>query len=411
MPQQAAHQAEDPSGSSGGESVAFRARLAGVLFLSGIFFFNFLARFVWSPLLVSIEADLGIRHTQAGSLFLMVAGGYVAGLTLSGHLSARVSHQATVVISSLACAAALTASMLAPSLGALRLALVAIGLTTGLYLPSGIASLTYRLAPRDFSKAFSFHEMAPSLGFIAGPLLAEALLGTGTWRATLVPVAAGILVLGLLYARRPWTGGYRGEPLSLASIRSVAALSAFWCMVVPFMLGIAANVAVFSMLPLYLQTERGLDQTLVNYLLSASRVAAMLSPFATGWAAARFGARPVVSATLLVCGAATLLLGVLPTGWIWVPLFLQPPLSTAFFPPAFSILTRIVPAGRRNLIIALMMPMGMLVGAGVIPTVIGAFGDAGRFHTAFTLAGALTMASTLLLWRVRLPGNREADGL
>ena len=29
--------------------------------------FNFLARFIWGPLLVPIEVDLGISHTGAGS--------------------------------------------------------------------------------------------------------------------------------------------------------------------------------------------------------------------------------------------------------------------------------------------------------------------------------------------------------
>jgi NNP family nitrate/nitrite transporter-like MFS transporter len=400
------HQGETGGGAESAVS-GFGARLTGVLFLSGIFFLNFLARFIWSPLLVSIEADLGICHTQAGSLFLMVTAGYIAGLMLSGHLSARTSHQKTVVISCVACALALAAAMLAPTLALLCLALVGLGLTTGIYLPSGIASLTYRLAPRDFSKAFSFHEMAPSLGFIAGPLLAEAFLGFGSWRATLAPVAVGILILGLAYGRRPWTGTYRGEPLSLVNIRSVVALSAFWYMTVPFMLGIGANVAIFSMLPLYLQVERGLDQTFAHYLLSASRVAAMLSPFATGWAAARFGARIVVAVNLLLTGVATLLLGIVPTAWLWLPLFLQPLLATAFFPPAFSILTRMVPPELRNLVIALMMPMGMLIGAGIMPTAIGAFGDAGRFHAGFTLAGVLMVAGTGLLARVRLPANPE----
>jgi hypothetical protein len=80
-------------------------------------------------------------------------------------------------------------------------------------------------------------------------------------------------------------------------------------------------------------------------------------------------------------------------------------LSTAFFPPAYAILTGIVPSSYRNLIVALIMPAGMLLGVGALPTMIGAFGDAGMFHAGFTLTGLLVTASTALLWFMRLPEN------
>jgi len=42
---------------------------------------------------------------------------------------------------------------------------------------------------------------------------------------------------------------------------------------------------------------------------------------------------------------------------------------------------------------------------GALPTMIGAFGDAGMFHAGFTLTGLLVTASTALLWFIRLPEN------
>ena len=151
--------------------VPFRDRLTPILILAGTFLFNFLARFIWGPLLPSVEQDLGIRHTEAGSLFLMITIGYFIGLFVSGYLSARFNHHKTVVISCFSCGLALLAAMIAPSLTYLIVALIGIGLTAGLYLPSGIASMTYRLDPKDFGKAFSFHEISPSFAFIVGPLL------------------------------------------------------------------------------------------------------------------------------------------------------------------------------------------------------------------------------------------------
>ena len=385
--------------------VPFRDRLTPILILVGIFLFNFLARFIWGPLLPNIEEDLGIRHTEAGSLFLMITIGYFIGLFVSGYLSAWFNHHKTIVISCFSCGLALLAAMIASSLTYLVVVLIGIGLTAGLYLPSGIASMTYRLDPKDFGKAFSFHEISPSLGFIVGPLLAEVLLGWGSWRGVLWPAALGLFAFGLFNCFRSSTGDYRGKPPTVKNLQYVASNPAFWMMLILFILGVGANPGVYSMLPLYLQAERGMDQTFTNFILSASRIAAMFSPFVAGWATHRFGARPVLAVDIFLTGIATVLLGLALNTWLWLPLFLQPMLSTAFFPPAYAILTGIVPSSYRNLIVALIMPAGMLLGAGALPTMIGAFGDAGMFHAGFTLTGLLVTASTVLLWFIRLPEN------
>jgi len=258
-----------------GNVVPFRDRLTPILILSAIFFFNFLARFIWGPLLPNIEEDLGVRHTGAGSLLLMITIGYFIGLFVSGYLSARFNHHKTVVISCFSCGLALLAAIIVSSLTYLVIVLIVIGVTAGLYLPSGIASMTYRLDPKDFGKAFSFHEIAPSLGFIVGPLLAEALLGWGSWRVVLWPAALGLFALGLFNSFRPSTGDYRGEPPTLKNLQYVASNPAFWMMLILFILGVGANPGVYSMLPLYLQAERGMDQTFTNFTLSASRIAAI----------------------------------------------------------------------------------------------------------------------------------------
>lgn len=381
----------------------FRQRLTGVLLLTAIFFLNLLARFIWSPLLVDIEHDFALKHTQAGSLFLMISLGYFAGLLSSGHISARLGHHRTVLVSCLSCAAAVVGAMFAPSSLFLAGAMAVIGLTAGFYLPTGIALLTYRLAPGDFGKAFGCHEMAPSLAFITGPLLVEALRQTTGWRGVLIPVAAALVVVGVLHHRRPYSGEYRGEPLSAPNMRFVAAQRAYWLMLIPFIFGVGTNVGVFSVLPLYLIAERGMDQTLVNMLLSASRCGALFTVIIAGWTLTRISARTVV--VVIFAGAClfTALLGVLPTRLLWLPIFVQPLFATAFFPAAFSILSQLFSPRYRNLATALITPVAMVVGAGLIPTMISAFGDAGRFHTGFVITGAAGIVCTAFLILIRLP--------
>ena len=71
----------------------------------------------------------------------------------------------------------------------------------------------------------------------------------------------------------------------------------------------------------------------------------------------------------------------------------------------FALLSAITPARYRNLIIALIMPVGMLLGSGVLPTMIGAFGDAGMFDLGFILIGGLVGVSTFLIFFLQVPAR------
>jgi NNP family nitrate/nitrite transporter-like MFS transporter len=384
------------------EKRPFRARFTVIATLAALFFFNFLARFIWGPLLPSIESDLGISHTGAGALFLFIATGYFFGVLASGFLSSKFDHQKTITLSSLSCGLALIAASTGTSLAFLRLVFVLIGITAGFYLPSGIASLTYGLAPRDFGKAFSIHEISPSLGFIAAPLLAEAVMSWGSWRGVVWPIAAGLIATGIYYAVKRPTGDFKGDPPTWSNMRRVLSQSAFWLMLVVFALAVAANVGVFSMIPLYLQAEKGMGQSWTHFIMSASRTTAMASPLIAGWLCARYRPRAVMAAVTLMSGITTALIGLAADHWLWVPILLQPVFAAAFFPPAFAVLMGFVEEGLRNLVIALIMPFAMLMGGGAFPTFLGAFGDRGIFFVGFALTGTLVVASISLIFFIRI---------
>ena len=61
-----------------------------------------------------------------------------------------------------------------------------------------------------------------------------------------------------------------------------------------------------------------------------------------------------------------------------------------------------VPSEFRNLIIVLIMPVAMILGGGVLPTMIGAFGDVHSFYIGFILIGCLVTGSTALLFVVQI---------
>ena len=67
----------------------FRTALPWTGFVALLFLLNYMSRSTLTPLLVSIEEDLGIGHAQATSLLLMQSAGFSTALAASGFLLSR----------------------------------------------------------------------------------------------------------------------------------------------------------------------------------------------------------------------------------------------------------------------------------------------------------------------------------
>jgi MFS family permease len=149
---------------------AFWPQVGPVVFLTAIFLINFIARIILSPLLPTIEKELGISHGQAGSFFFLISAGYVIGLIGSGFLASRLSHRITIVISTAGVGLALLAISVVSGLGPMQLGLFSLGFASGLYIASAIATITSLIERPHWGKAIAIHELAPNLSFLQGPL-------------------------------------------------------------------------------------------------------------------------------------------------------------------------------------------------------------------------------------------------
>jgi NNP family nitrate/nitrite transporter-like MFS transporter len=385
----------------------FLASLPLIGALTGIFFLNFLSRFIFSPLLVLLEKDLNISHAEAGAFFFYITLGYFAGLAASGFVSSRVSHGSTIVISCLASGVALAVTAFGRNIPAVQIGLIILGAGTGLYLPSGISTLTSALSPRHWGKAFSIHEIAPTFAFVAGPLIAQALTVHYSWRFVLLTISLFIFFAGIAAWRWIPRTSDRGEAPNPKNIAKIASMPTFWGMVAVFSLGIGMNVGLYAMLSLFLQTERALPPDTANFLLSLSRLAALGSPFLGGWASDRFGPKPALFVIMIASGTATLFLGLSGGYWTIPFLFLQPILAVCFFPPAFAVLMHIVEPNLRNIIVSLVIPPAMLLGGGAVPTLIGYFGDRGHFDWGISMIGILVLSGVFLVCRIQMRSGAD----
>src|SRR4030042_1257523 len=156
-----------PATESAEADLAFRSRIGPILLLASIFFLNFIGRIIIAPLLPAIEAELSISHVQAGTPFLITTAGYFLAILGSGLLSSRMTHRNTIIFSAFAGALALVGVSMSHSLLSLRGSLFFLGLATGFYLPSGIATLTSLIPATHWGKGLAIHELAHNLGLLS----------------------------------------------------------------------------------------------------------------------------------------------------------------------------------------------------------------------------------------------------
>ncbi|MBI4536820.1 MAG: MFS transporter [candidate division NC10 bacterium] len=369
-----------------------------VLFVTAIFYLNFAARVILAPLLPVVETELSIGHGTAGSLFFFIQIGYAAGLMASGLVALRLTYRRTIAVSSLFVGAALLVTSQAESLVGLRLGLLGIGTAAGLYLPAGIATVTDLTEERHWGKALALHEIAPNLGFITAPLVAEFALKLVSWRGALALLGVCSLLVGVAFGLWGRGGERRGEAPRPDILGRMLAGPSVWVAGLLFSVGIGGGMGIFTMLTLFMVSDLGLSRGWANALTSLSRTLAVPMLLVAGWLTDRLGPRRALAVGLSITGAATLSLGMIrhPVGTP-VLVLLQAATAVFFFPPGFALVSASLPLELRALGISLATTMGSLLGGGAVPSAIGFAAEMHSFGLGFVLMGLLTLASPLLL--------------
>ena len=375
---------------------AFRAQLAPILLIASIFLLNFTSRIIVSPLLPTIEENLGFSHGDAGSLFLYLSFGYFISLLGSGYISSRITHKKTITASAIAVGTAISLISVSKSLFAMRFCVFLLGISAGTYLPSGITTITSLVNPRQWGKAVAIHELAPNLSFLLTPLLVEMLLYWFVWSNIFFLVGIGSIIMGFAFSHFGKGGNFLGKAPNFSSIRPILNVPAFWILIFLFGLAIASTLGIYNMLPLYLVAEHEVSREWANSLISISRISTLGMALLAGWATDRFGPKPIMIGVFLITGILTLLLGIVTTHWIGIVVFFQPMLAVCFYPAGFAALSLISTNENRNVAISLTIPIAFVIGGGAVPALIGIMADKGYFAWGISLSGALIMAGFFL---------------
>ncbi len=372
----------------------FNKAIPPLLALTGIFFLNFLTRIILSPFLIFILEDFELTKAQAGQLFLLLSLGYSIALLGSTFVSSRISHARVVIISALGIGFCLFLAALSPNILWLRLTLLGAGLFGGLYFPSGFSLMTSMVHPGHWGKAIAIHEIAPNLSFVMAPLLAEIFIRTGLgWRWMLVFVGLYAVTAFILFIKFCRCGQERSQRPNPSGYFMVISNPAFWVLVLFFILAVGSTQGIFAQTPLYLITTHDFDPGTVNYLLSFSRVSGIFLVFWAGLLVDRLGVKRALLIFMSLTGLSTLALGVLSGNWLVAAVIIQPTMACCYFPAGFAALSRSFSPEARPIAISLIVPTAVLAGGGLIPTMLGYFGDKDMFAMGFVVLGVIMFLS------------------
>lgn len=370
--------------------------LWSILFLTLLFFLTFISRFIFAPLMPEIVRSLSIDQGQAGSVFLVGSVGAFAGSITSGWIATRLKHKWTMVLAILLAGAALVALNFTATLQAIRGAMLVMGLSAGMLMPSCLATITAMVSRQDWGKALAVQQMAPPLALVSGPLLTVIFASWFAWTTTVAYLGVFVILVGLLFAWFGKIGNFPGDPPDIKLLKTIFGQKSFWLMVILFSLGIGSQIGIYAMLPLYLVTERSLSAGSANTILGVSQVSALFMTFVSGWITDRIGEKQTILIFLCLSGVVTLLIGSLSGPWLKVMVFLQPAFIVCFFPPGFAALSRIVQPNLRSLVSAFGPPIALVLGAGAMPAFLGYMGENYSIGLGIIIVGGIVIIGSFL---------------
>ena len=375
----------------------FSRVLPWVTFVGIMFLFNYLDRAMFGPLLPALEEEFGISHTASTRFLFYLSVGYSTSMFLSGFSSSKIRPRVMVAGSLLFTGIVLHGIALAENLTLLSLLFAALGLAAGQYFNGGLSTLRSLVPPSQWSKAIAVHEIGPNGSFFIAPILAEFGVAFLGWRGLVSGMGWLSIAGGVLFYFFAKGGDYPAAPVSFNGFFRAVRQPRLWLVTWLLGLAIAGEFATFSVLTLHMIDERALSPDLAAFLLSASRLAAPFAVLGGGWITTRLGTRR----TLYICLLAYALgMFCMATPWFALfvaGMFVQPVLTAMLFPPIFTLLAEIFPMREQPLLLAIGMPVASFMGVGLMPSLLGFFGDHTSFAMGFAVMGVLVALSFPLL--------------
>ncbi len=366
-----------------------------------LWFLNFTARLSFAPLLPLIEDTLSLTHGAAGSFFTSLSIGFSLSMLLAGRFASSWGYKRTVVGVFLGIWIASLFVQVAETYFAFHLIFFFVGFATGGYIPSMIPIITGTYEPRYWGKVLGSHDSAASFSIFTTPILVTLCLQFLPWRRLFLIIGTIALLLPVFFWKVSTEPAHEtSQPGSwhLDSFRkkSIRALAFVW------IFASACAMGVYSILPLFLIKERGIDFNYANTLIGISRAGGVFVSILFGFVVDRYGYRKVLRLGILLTGLSTMCLSLASDlNTTIIALILQATLSLVFFPAGLSALSNLTSPQERSVVAGIVLSFGVVLGTGVVPFLLGVIADHSSFGLGILGLGILTTLSIVATKNLR----------
>lgn len=371
-----------------------------LLLFWSLWYVNFSARTVISPLLPIIEDEFAISHAVAGSIFSFLSIGYTITLLLSGVLSPRIGYKRSIALGLLILMTSLFCLRYTTTYASLAVASLFIGLGAGIYLPSAIPLITAVFGREHWGKAIAFHETAASFSVFSIPLLTAIALRFINWRTIFFILSAACLIVCTFFCIfSPDPSPQKGKRVQFSS---VLRRRDFWIMAILWVFAASCALGLYNVIPLFLVKENGMSLETANTIFGFSRIGGFFVAITAGFLVDRYRAKKILFLVILFTGLSTMSLALAQTiPFLVVMLFVQATIYPAFFPVALVTISRLTDFNERSIFTGTTIAIGVIFGMGLTPVILGAVADVWNFKVGIFALGALTTLSCISLKGVK----------
>ena len=370
-----------------------------LLFVAFLWFMSFTARTIFAPLLPFVEDEFAVTHARASSIFLFSSMGYAITVFLTGLFARPLGTKKCMIASMVVAAAACFSIPFFPVFQLLYAATFLVGVAAGLYLPSAIPFLTAYYHEKNWGKVLAIHDSGAGASLFAAPLIATALLALVSWRGVFVVMGITFSACAVVFSLLAEEGkGSAREGRHLGG--NLWWRRELWSMGAVASLMSGAGIGYY-IVPLYLVKELGMPSGEANTILGISRIGGVIAGITTGFVVDRFSLRKILFFLALGTGVATVFMATKNLVWIETLFVVQPCLVMSFMPALFLSISRLFGEETRGQATGILLTVGSVMGAGVIPYFLGLAGDLVSFRLGILLLGVVTSLSSGLILLIR----------
>lgn len=317
-------------------------------------------------------------------------------MLLSGLLSPRIGYKGTIILGFAILTTAVFCFRYTHTYALAVSSSLFIGLGAGIYLASAMSLITEIFGRNNWGKVIAFHGTAASLSILAIPVLTAITLRFLQWRDLFLILSAGcLLVLISFWVLSP---DPRPEEERRARLSDILRRGDFWVLAILWIFAVSNGLGLYNVIPLFLVKEKAMSLEVGNTIFGLSRIGGVFSVAIAGFLVDRYGVRKILFLVLLITGfsrTGLALAHIFPL--MAAALFVQATVSAAFFPVgqvAISILTSV---NERSTFTGASIAIGIIIGTGVTPALLGAVADAWSFQSGILFLGVLTALSCVAL--------------